>query len=251
MTSLLIVNVDDFGLCKSVNYGILEAHRNGIVTSTTAMVNMPSIQHAAQLATEQPLLAVGMHFVLTMGKPCSPMPSLVRNGILGKWIWEMEKSDQLPIAEIVQELHCQYNQFIDIFGKPPSHIDSHHHVHMMASLYPLMVDFANQKGIALRVGYHNKIKNTQVRTTDAFSADFYGEPNSISESLFLEILHKAKQRGERSLEIMCHPAFIDNELLNSGYVYSRVKELDVLTSKNLKAAIAEKGFLLGSYLDLS
>ncbi len=38
MERLLIVNADDFGLSKGQNYGIIEACRNGIVTSTTALV---------------------------------------------------------------------------------------------------------------------------------------------------------------------------------------------------------------------
>ncbi|TGU42153.1 ChbG/HpnK family deacetylase, partial [Mesorhizobium sp. M00.F.Ca.ET.186.01.1.1] len=36
----LIVNADDFGYSKGVNLGIIEAHRAGVVTSTTTMVNM-------------------------------------------------------------------------------------------------------------------------------------------------------------------------------------------------------------------
>lgn len=37
----LIVNADDFGYSKGINLGIIEAHREGIVTSTTLMTNMP------------------------------------------------------------------------------------------------------------------------------------------------------------------------------------------------------------------
>src|SRR3977135_1076510 len=35
----LIVNADDFGLTENVNRGILDAHREGIVTSTTLLAN--------------------------------------------------------------------------------------------------------------------------------------------------------------------------------------------------------------------
>lgn len=50
MERLLIVNADDFGLSKGQNYGIIEACRNGVVTSTTALVNGEAIDHAAQLS---------------------------------------------------------------------------------------------------------------------------------------------------------------------------------------------------------
>ena len=89
MDKLLIVNADDFGLCKAQNYGIIEAFNHGVVTSTTAMVNMAAVEHAALLSAAAPELAVGMHFVLTLGRPLSPMPGLVRDGELGKWIWEI------------------------------------------------------------------------------------------------------------------------------------------------------------------
>lgn len=76
MERLLIVNADDFGLSKGQNYGIIEACRNGIVTSTTALVNGQAIDHAVQLSRDEPSLAIGMHFVLTMGKPLTAMPGL-------------------------------------------------------------------------------------------------------------------------------------------------------------------------------
>ncbi len=66
MERLLIVNADDFGLSKGQNYGILDACKNGLVTSTTALVNGAAIDHAAQLSRRTPELAVGMHFVLTL-----------------------------------------------------------------------------------------------------------------------------------------------------------------------------------------
>lgn len=100
MERVLIVNADDFGLSKGQNYGIVEAYRNGVVTSTTALVNGEAIDHAAQLSRELPALGVGMHFVLTLGKPVSEMPGLTRDGLLGKWIWQMAEEDTLPLDEL-------------------------------------------------------------------------------------------------------------------------------------------------------
>ncbi len=83
MERLLIVNADDFGLSKGQNYGIIDSFLHGVVTSTTALVNGEAVEHAAQLSGELPALAVGMHFVLTLGKPLTPMPGLTRDGQLG------------------------------------------------------------------------------------------------------------------------------------------------------------------------
>ena len=102
MERVLIVNADDFGLSKGQNYGIVEACRNGVVTSTTALVNGAAIDHAVQLSRDIPALAVGMHFVLTLGRPLTAMPGLTRDGLLGKWIWQMAEEDTLPLDEISQ-----------------------------------------------------------------------------------------------------------------------------------------------------
>ena len=138
MERLLIVNADDFGLSKGQNYGIIEACRNGIVTSTTALVNGQAIDHAVQLSRDEPSLAIGMHFVLTMGKPLTAMPGLTRDGVLGKWIWQLAEEDALPLEEITQELASQYLRFIELFGRKPTHLDSHHHVHMFPQIFPIV-----------------------------------------------------------------------------------------------------------------
>ncbi|MEN0616865.1 chitin disaccharide deacetylase [Klebsiella indica] len=252
MARVLIVNADDFGLSKGQNYGIIEACKNGLVTSTTALVNGEAIGHAVQLRRGAPELAVGMHFVLTLGEPLSAMPGLTREGRLGKWIWEMAEAGNLPLDEIAYELECQFARFVELFGCEPTHIDSHHHVHMMAQIYPIVAAFAARKGIALRIDRQqvapSALAHDRVRSSDGFSRDFYGE--AVSEALFLQTLDASIQRDEKSLEVMCHPAFIDNTIMRSAYCYPRLSELDVLTSESLKYAIAGRGYRLGTYCDL-
>lgn len=65
----LIINADDFGYCKGVNYGIIEAHTDGILTSTTMMANMPGFDHAVELHRQHPKLGIGVHLNLTTGSP--------------------------------------------------------------------------------------------------------------------------------------------------------------------------------------
>ena len=252
MEYLLIVNADDFGLSKGQNYGIVEACRHGVVTSTTAMVNGEAIEHAAALSRDLPDLGVGMHFVLTLGMPLTAMPGLTRDGLLGKWIWEMAEQGTLPLEEIARELDCQFNRFVDLFGREPTHIDSHHHVHMIPAIFPLVAEFARRKGVALRVDRQvdmpGETGGDLPPTTDGFSSAFYGD--EISEALFLSVLDRSVQQGERSLEVMAHPAFIDNTIRKSAYCWPRLAEMEVLTSTLLKYAIAERGYRLGTFRDL-
>ncbi|KFC09634.1 cellobiose phosphotransferase system protein [Trabulsiella guamensis ATCC 49490] len=252
MERVLIVNADDFGLSKGQNYGIVEACKHGIVTSTTALVNGAAIEHAAQLSRSLPELAVGMHFVLTLGQPLSPMPSLTRDGKLGKWIWEMAEVDTLPLEEIARELDCQYHRFVDLFGYEPTHLDSHHHVHMIPQIFPIVAAYAKAKGVAMRIDRQlaalYQLDTDGIRGSDGFTSEFYGD--AISEALFLQTLEKSVASGEHSLEVMCHPAFVDNTIMGSAYCYPRLAELDVLTSDSLKQAVSEKGYRPGTYRDV-
>ena len=68
----LIVNADDFGLTAGVSRGILRAHREGLVTSTTVLASLPAQPELDATATASPGLGLGLHFNLTWGRPVSP-----------------------------------------------------------------------------------------------------------------------------------------------------------------------------------
>ncbi|POP42267.1 chitin disaccharide deacetylase [Superficieibacter electus] len=252
MQRLLIVNADDFGLSKGVNYGIIEAARHGVVTSTTAMMNAPAIEHGAELSTSVPQLGVGLHFVLSFGCPLTNMPSLARDGKFGKWVWEVAEQGALSTEDVECELACQYQRFLDVFGRAPTHIDSHHHVHLIPQVYAVVAKFAHDKGLPVRIDREvveqNQIALTDERSSDSFASNFYAE--NVQEAFFLDILDNAVTRDERSIEIMCHPGLVDKPLQQSQYCYPRLDELDVLTAPSLKAAVKARGFRLGNFSDL-
>ncbi len=77
------------------------------------------------------------------------MPSLVNeHGELGKWLWCRAEAGELQLDEIQEELQRQFARFVTLFGRPPTHIDSHHHVHMQPQIYPLVEAFARGTGSA-------------------------------------------------------------------------------------------------------
>ena len=82
MERVLIVNADDFGLSKGQNYGIIEACQATVWSPPRRRWSTAqAIGHAAQLEPLTSLsLAVGMHFVLTLGEPLTAMPGLTREG---------------------------------------------------------------------------------------------------------------------------------------------------------------------------
>jgi len=123
---------------------------------------------------------------------------------------------------------------------------------MIRAIFPFGAEFARRKGVAMRVDRQEAAFKATLPalppTTDGFSSAFYGD--AIDEALFLQTLDDSAQQGDRSLEVMAHPALIDNTLRKSAYCWPRLDELEVLTSASLKNAIAERGYRLGTFNDL-
>ena len=67
MEHRVIINADDFGLTEGINRAVVEAHRDGVLTSTTLMSDMPGAQAAVAIAHETPSLGVGVHLNLREG----------------------------------------------------------------------------------------------------------------------------------------------------------------------------------------
>ena len=66
---VLVVNADDFGFTPDVNQGIVEAHRDGILTATTLMATGAAFEDAVRWSKEVPTLDIGCHLVLVGEAP--------------------------------------------------------------------------------------------------------------------------------------------------------------------------------------
>ncbi|MGM0841765.1 MAG: chitin disaccharide deacetylase [Bacillota bacterium] len=221
----VIVNADDFGLCRGVNYGIIDSHRFGIVNSTTMLVNMPGTLHAVELAKVYPELQVGIHLTLTCGRPVSSgVQSLVNERGLFCYTSRIFEEKEINVDEVEMEWEAQLDKFLS-FGLPLSHIDSHHHVHSFRSLIPVVKRLSERFGVPVRNVACDGFDAMNV-LTDRFSMDFYGDGVSVEG---LKRILDSRDEGE-TLEVMCHPAYVDTYLKeNSSYCEQRLRELDVLT----------------------
>ena len=140
MRRKIIVNADDFGLTGDVTCGILAAHRNGQVSSTTLMVNTPGTEGAVEAAADHPDLGVGLHFNLTEGRPLATVPSLV--DVNGRFLLRGELlrrtfRRRIDPDDVTRELDAQLTRFHDL-GLTPTHLDSHQHVHMAPWIFRAM-----------------------------------------------------------------------------------------------------------------
>ncbi len=226
----LIVNADDFGLTEGTNYGIIDGHINGLVNSTTMMMNMPGTEHAVRLAKEYNLLGVGVHLVLTAGEPLlKDVPSLVgENGSFHKQ--SVVREGNINPEEVEREWTAQIEKFLS-YGLTPTHLDSHHHVHGLPILHDVLERLAAKYNVPIRRCKEDRAVHP---FSDVFYSDFYAD--GVTEDYFVKL--KERVQGEQTVEIMVHPAYIDPELVKrSSYVMDRVKELRILTESELPEGI--------------
>ena len=252
LAHLLIVNADDFGRSAGVNLGIVRAHREGIVTSTTLMTNAPGTAHAGTLAATTPRLAVGVHLVLTYAKPLlnpSRIRSLVRDD--GSF-WRPSELLARPIdrREALMEYRAQFARARELIGREPTHIDTHHWVHDHPALSWAVCELAVETGAAARTHtpeQRDEYRAKGVRTPDHFTREFQ-HPGHIEVADLLSLLSRLE---EGVTELMCHPGEPDPELIaTSAYARERPIELAALTDPRVRAALESQGITLTTFADL-
>ncbi|MEW9096045.1 MAG: chitin disaccharide deacetylase [Clostridiaceae bacterium] len=246
----IIFNADDFGLTSGCNRGIVEAIKNEVVTSTTLMVNMPKAEEAVKLAKENGITSLGIHLTLTCGKPIlseKEVPSLIDDrGIFYRRTKKLCPVMNLKEAE--RELRAQINKFLQM-GMDLSHMDGHHHIHMYDGVREIVANLAKEYDVPLRSSNMEckmLYDEMGIKTTDYFTWDFYGEKATLDG---LKSIIKDLNHG--TIEIMCHPAFLDEELEQiSSYSKNRAEELKILTSEELKQWLRGENIELITFKDL-
>lgn len=225
-----IVNADDFGLSRAVNYGIVDAMSEGVVATATMMMNMPGMNHAIELIHRHQLSNIGVHLVLTSGKPVTDAPSLVDSSgqfkLSNRYASELSEKNTIDLDEVAAEWSAQIERFADRAGRP-HHLDSHHHIHMYEPLAPVVHHLAEKFDLPVRSGKQIGVKSVG----DQFNDGFYKDAVSVD---FFRKLYERHKHEPGTIEVMAHPAYIDATLKTySSYQNERLSEYDVLTSQEL------------------
>jgi predicted glycoside hydrolase/deacetylase ChbG (UPF0249 family) len=259
----LIPNADDFGYTRDVNEGIIHAHRQGILTATTLMATGAAFDHAVALAHQNPGLDVGVHLVL-VGSDGFP-PTVAR--LIGELV--------AGRIRVYDELSAQVRKVREA-GIRPSHLDTHKHTHLLPPVLDAVARIASEfqipwvrrpfdlplhaggvpwqrqavsRGLGFaRARFHRVLTRHGCRTTDHFAGfQITGHYDGV------ELARLIRQLPEGVTEFMCHPGFCTEELqaARTRLKESRQRELDALTSAEVRAAIQESGVTLASYGDIS
>jgi hopanoid biosynthesis associated protein HpnK len=149
----LIVNADDFGRSVSINHAVIRAHREGILTTASLMVNESACEEAMALARENPKLGVGLHLTLLCGHSALPpeqIPGLVNakgefttNPAGAGFRYFFQRSLREPLR---REIHAQFQKF-RATGLPLDHVNGHLHLHLHPTVFWILMADSGQLGI--------------------------------------------------------------------------------------------------------
>jgi hopanoid biosynthesis associated protein HpnK len=151
-TRRLIVNADDFGRSRSINEAVIRAHREGVLTTASLMVNESACGEAVELAKQTPRLGVGLHLTLLMGRSALPheeIPDLVNKAgeflndpvkVGFKYFFQRGLREQLR-----KEIHAQFARF-RATGLPLDHVNGHLHLHLHPTVFDILMEEAKALG---------------------------------------------------------------------------------------------------------
>lgn len=279
----LIVNADDFGLCAGVSRGILQAHRNGIVTSATILANAPGFDEALALARTAPALGLGVHLNLTWGRPVTrpeEVPSLVRgDGAFAFPAWRLPLAialGRIALEDVRREWAAQIAR-VRCAGLAPTHLDSEKHVHLFPPLFGVALLLARAEGIlAIRAGgEQGMLRRLAPANPQWYKAAILAPlgrrarcraalAGLRSPDRVLGIVEGGRLNGARLrpllrrmaegvTELICHPGHDSPELramVGEAGAYSapaREAELRALAAPGLRQEVLERGIALTHY----
>jgi predicted glycoside hydrolase/deacetylase ChbG (UPF0249 family) len=227
----LIVNADDFGQSEGINRGIITAYEKGIVTSASLMVRWDTARQAAKYACTDGALSIGLHVDL------------------GEWIYRDGEWSALyqvvpldDVRAVQDEIKRQLDLFCQWMGRPPTHLDSHQHIHRAEPACGILSRIAVELRVPLR-GSHPQIH---------YDGSFYGQdrrgtplPAQISPERLVKVIQGLP---DGITELGCHPGWGEN--FHSMYRHERALEVRALCDPRVRAALDSQGIKRVSFADL-
>lgn len=219
----VVINADDFGYSEEVNATVAEAIEKGCISSATVMANADSVDEALKLAHHFKQASFGVHLNLTEFRSLLPTHDVQASGLVdadGYFLGNGFRNLR-PTPKLFEACYNELNQQLLLIlqkGLRPSHLDSHHHIHTIPWLLPVMS------------ALQRKYKIFRMRNTmNIYRMDPYNSPKqgliaakriwqltarslgSIMTQRFtsLEIFMDDPSRSDfisaKSIELMCHP----------------------------------------------
>jgi len=268
----LIINADDFGLCESVNRGIVECLQFGMVTDLSFLIHSEEFSASSSLLKAIGKTSVGLHLNFTLGKSVLGTRSNLtdENGNYFDF-------NTLIIKIILKEIKpvdiaCEIESQIDLLlknGFSISHIDSHRNIHLLPNIMKPLKEKMKEYSInsyirmpreemryILRSKKQNVIRGCIFKlfatyysvftnytfTIKTVNSDFFN--NTQLSKAFFSTMRSIAKSSCRILEFPVHPGY-PSSILRKYDTYSsqRKRELDFLKNKIDLEADGEKIYL--------
>jgi chitin disaccharide deacetylase len=263
---------DDYGISPAVDTAIRDLVVRGRLNATSVLVAAPSFCRAEATALDvlnatAPRVAIGLHLALTAPfRPLStgflplregqflPVAAMLRHAVLRR----------LEHAALVAEMARQMETFRNTFGRAPDFIDGHQHVHLFPQIrqallevakatapnawvrqcgrvLPLAARFADGKGLLLDImsyRFRRRAAALGVRTNPAFAGTYAFD----DKAQFAELFPRFLDRLPDGSVVMCHPGFVDGELLRLDPLTTlREKEYGYFVGDEFPAVLKARG----------
>jgi chitin disaccharide deacetylase len=272
---LLIVSADDYGLTDKVSRAILNAHRRGIVTSTSVLMLPPAFDRCAKWLRDVPRLGIGAHLAAVGEDPpllsAAEIPTLVdrRGRLRPGWrqLLPLLTGGRIDPGDLRREFAAQLER-LSAAGVAVDHLDTHQDLHRWPVVRDVLLELADRHGIkAIRIcrssahspsgiASRRLAKGLERRCRDrgiAYPAASGGadQPGQLDLPATIRALHRLAVSRAASAELVTHPGGPDDpERARYPWGYRWDDELAALTSGTVGHAVKEYGFVLGTFADL-
>lgn len=254
----LLVQSDDYGISKAQALGCLEAIKFGIVKNTGIFVNLPWFEECAELI--KPYIndiCLGIDINLCAGYPLSDpskISSLLQDN--GRFLTsgmnraldnESNNFDHVNCEEMFIEAEAHLQKYLKYFGKLPDYIQSHAYDTKKTS--KVLDELGKKYGVPFTQTICEKYGMVE-------SAYWYTQPITYETQKNSSLKDYILQDKENLLSkeyacIVCHTGYVDKELLDlSTYTIYRVKDLEAMTSNEVKNWIKDNNVELITYKNL-
>lgn len=136
---MLIVNADDLGRNQVATDNILECHARRRLSSTSAMVFMQDSVRAAARALESGI-DVGFHLNFSESFTSGTVPAALRDAherirrFLRRSKYALLLPHPLLRGAFRSVYEAQYEEFMRLYGRAPTHLDGHQHMHLATNV---------------------------------------------------------------------------------------------------------------------
>jgi chitin disaccharide deacetylase len=212
----LIVNADGFGFAPGVNRGIEKTVAEGVVRSTSCVVNFSDIEELPSFTSRWPHVSVGVHFNLSVGSPVSDparVTTLVDGdgNFLGAQLPRRLLSREVSREQIRRELRAQAHRLVNL-GTAPSHWDGHQNMHLYPPFFHEALAVATECGIRrMRTPNRHLVPPGRDGTPRPLAlARYYAtHPRRVVTHGYGRVLGRlARRRGMRMADRLISPAYL-------------------------------------------